>query len=40
VYRGGSWYDDAQYARVPYRFAGTPGFRYSYLGFRLASSSK
>ena len=34
VYRGGSWYLDAWYARVAYRFFSGPGYRYDYLGFR------
>ena len=40
VFRGGSWHDDARYARVSFRNGITPGSRYSHMGFRLACSSK
>ena len=36
VRRGGSWYDNAQYCRVSYRYPGTPENRHHSLGFRLA----
>ena len=36
VGRGGSWYHNTMYCRVSYRVNGTPGYRYSNLGFRLA----
>ena len=38
VLRGGSWYTPSQFARVAYRHRWPPSDRYSYLGFRLASS--
>jgi formylglycine-generating enzyme required for sulfatase activity len=34
VNRGGSWYDDASFARAGYRYDGTPGDRNIALGFR------
>jgi formylglycine-generating enzyme required for sulfatase activity len=34
VYRGGSWYSTAAYARSANRDHGTPPSRYFYLGFR------
>jgi formylglycine-generating enzyme required for sulfatase activity len=40
VFRGGSWSNYARYVRVSYRYGIYPVFRYYYLGFRLASSSK
>ncbi|GHU77040.1 hypothetical protein FACS189414_3800 [Bacteroidia bacterium] len=40
VYRGGSWGSSSRYVRVPNRGSGAPGYRSSYLGFRLASSSE
>ena len=36
VFRGGSWLDDAWYCRAAYRLANPPGYRYGWLGFRLA----
>ncbi|NUO02952.1 MAG: formylglycine-generating enzyme family protein, partial [Saprospiraceae bacterium] len=36
VFRGGSWYVYPRYCRVAYRFGGTPDYRYSSVGFRLA----
>lgn len=38
VLRGGSWYNDAWYCRLSYRFDGSPDFAYYNLGFRLALS--
>jgi len=38
VYRGGSWFGDAQRCRVSYRDYYTPNARASRLGFRVASS--
>jgi formylglycine-generating enzyme required for sulfatase activity len=40
VNRGGSWFNGAQRCRVSVRGYGTPGYRSSDLGFRLASSPK
>lgn len=39
VYRGGGWYDSANYCRVAYRSYNSPGLRNSNLGFRLACGS-
>jgi formylglycine-generating enzyme required for sulfatase activity len=36
VIRGGSWRGDPAYCRVAFRSYGTPGLRYSNVGFRLA----
>jgi sulfatase modifying factor 1 len=36
VFRGGSWYDDAGFCRVSYRYFDTPTLRYSDIGFRLS----
>ena len=36
VRRGGSWFDNATYCRVAYRFSYTPTNTNYYLGFRLA----
>ncbi|MEM7201469.1 MAG: formylglycine-generating enzyme family protein [Planctomycetota bacterium] len=36
VIRGGSWNDIARFVRAACRFAGSPGYRYHYLGFRCA----
>jgi formylglycine-generating enzyme required for sulfatase activity len=36
VIRGGCWYVDAGVCRAAYRARDAPGFRFSYLGFRLA----
>jgi formylglycine-generating enzyme required for sulfatase activity len=36
VVRGGSWFDDATFARVALRFNSTPTIRSSLLGFRVA----
>jgi len=38
VDRGGSWIDDLGNLRVSFRDSGSPGSRYSLLGFRLARS--
>lgn len=38
VYRGGSWRDDAQVARVSRRNWGSPAVRIDFLGFRLSRS--
>jgi len=38
VNRGGGWNDGTLRCRVSIRNGNTPGFRYSFLGFRLASS--
>lgn len=35
VFRGGSWRDDAPFARVAYRVRLVPGNRFFDLGFRL-----
>jgi formylglycine-generating enzyme required for sulfatase activity len=35
VYRGGSWFRSAGYARAAYRLGGSPGNRYGGIGFRL-----
>jgi len=34
--RGGSWIDYARYCRPAYRYRYAPGFRFNYLGFRVA----
>ncbi len=39
VGRGGSWFNYAQYCRVSYRNASTPGARYYDVGFRLVCES-
>ncbi len=39
VFRGGSWYHDAQYCRAADRFGFTPEGRLNYLGFRVCLSS-
>jgi formylglycine-generating enzyme required for sulfatase activity len=39
VSRGGSWGSASQYARVADRGSFDPGFRYDYLGFRLARNT-
>ncbi|MEM9985406.1 MAG: SUMF1/EgtB/PvdO family nonheme iron enzyme [Bacteroidota bacterium] len=36
VYRGGSWFDDADFSRVAYRNFVYPDSRYVFIGFRLA----
>ena len=36
VYRGGSWFNFAQYCRVSFRFGNPPSDRFGDLGFRLA----
>jgi formylglycine-generating enzyme required for sulfatase activity len=36
VYRGGSWFHGARYARAAHRSASDPGARFDDLGFRLA----
>jgi iron(II)-dependent oxidoreductase len=38
VCRGGSWDDVAGNVRAAYRLSASPGYRYDYLGFRLARS--
>ena len=40
VSRGGSWYYYAQYCRVAYRYYYSPGYSYSYIGFRIARTRK
>jgi len=40
VFRGGSWFNSAWYARVSYRNAGRPQSRTGDMGFRLALSLK
>ena len=35
VNRGGSWFYSASYCRVAYRSYNSPGYRFSYLGFRV-----
>ena len=35
VYRGGSWYSTAGDARAADRYGVSPGYRFSFLGFRL-----
>jgi sulfatase modifying factor 1 len=35
VLRGGSWNDDARGCRSAYRYSGYPGYRFSFVGFRL-----
>ena len=35
VNRGGSWNSSASRCRVAYRFGNSPGFRFSFLGFRV-----
>ncbi len=37
VFRGGSWSDGPLSVRSAYRFRGAPVYRFSYLGFRVAS---
>lgn len=39
VYRGGSWYNSANYASVSYRGSNFPSYRYYNLGFRVVRSS-
>ncbi len=36
VIRGGSWYDDADFAQASFRDGRSPGYRFSFLGFRVA----
>jgi formylglycine-generating enzyme required for sulfatase activity len=36
VLRGGAWFDVAGVCRSAFRHDWHPGYRYSYLGFRLA----
>ena len=40
VLRGGSWGDDAQFARSALRHDDSPGYRDGNLGFRLRTSAK
>ena len=35
VFRGGSWFNNAQHLRSAYRFNVYPGFRFIFVGFRL-----
>jgi formylglycine-generating enzyme required for sulfatase activity len=37
VLRGGSWFNDADFARSAYRGRSTPDFRFSYGGFRVVA---
>ncbi len=39
VLRGGNWSNGARGCRSAYRFNGTPGYRYAYVGLRLCRSS-
>jgi len=39
VIRGGSWSSVPRYCRVAYRSDYAPGFRFSYIGFRLARTN-
>ena len=39
VFRGGSWESDASICRSAGRFIGSPAYRFSHLGFRVASVS-
>jgi formylglycine-generating enzyme required for sulfatase activity len=39
VVRGGSWYGNADRARAAFRYSDEPGYRLSYVGFRVVSSS-
>ena len=39
VLRGGSWYDDAEYCRVSYRYGYVPDFRRLSYGIRLARTA-
>ena len=39
VIRGGSWCFPAEYCRSAIRGRSEPGYRFSYLGFRVARSS-
>ena len=36
VFRGGSWYSNAQSCRAAYRYSKSPTFSFNYLGFRLS----
>jgi formylglycine-generating enzyme required for sulfatase activity len=36
VYRGGGWYNLPRYCRSAYRDRDAPGYRFSFLGFRMA----
>ena len=38
VYHGGSWCNDARFCRLSYRSCITPGYRFNFLGLRLALS--
>ena len=40
VYRGGSWYNSANYCRVSYRGNGTPSNRYNHIGLRLVCTGQ
>ena len=35
VYRGGGWFNTAEYCRSAFRLSCLPVFRYHYYGFRL-----
>ena len=39
VFRGGSWFNGARYARSAFRYGFHPGYRRDYLGFRCLSSA-
>ncbi len=39
VDRGGSWFGGSKYCRVSDRYGHSPNYKFSYLGFRLASST-
>ena len=40
VFRGGCWSSYASYCRTAYRYIISPGYSFSYLGFRVVRSSK
>jgi formylglycine-generating enzyme required for sulfatase activity len=39
VFRGGSWYDDAQYCRSAYRNGSNPDVAHNLIGFRSVRSA-
>lgn len=39
VYRGGSWFNSADYARAANRSRASPGFCATFIGFRLVRDS-